>query len=83
MNLFNNKNKRETIFVLSRVWDKERSVLPHKESVSKIFALQGSDPPQRLCVELGHEVIGDLDFLNFLSRFLYRVQNLSSLSFCS
>ena len=35
---------------------------------SQIFAFQGLDPPLRLCVELGHEVVGKLDFLHF---FLY------------
>ena len=36
---------------------------------SQIFAFRGSDPPLRLCCEFGHEVVGNLDLLEFFLDF--------------
>ena len=36
---------------------------------SQIFAFRGSDPRLRLCCEFGHEVVRNLDFLDFILDF--------------
>ena len=34
-----------------------------------MFEFRGLDPPLRLCVEFGHKVVGNLDFLYFFIDF--------------
>ena len=65
-NVFNNNNNREIVFrFVTRT--KKQVYYTMRNRVSDIC--QGSDPPLRLCDQLGHEVVGNLDFLHFFLDF--------------
>ena len=66
-NVFYNNNNREIVFRF--VTRTKKQVYYTMRIESQIFAFRGSAPPLRLCVELGHEVVGNLDFLHFFLDF--------------
>ena len=68
-NLFNTKNNREIGFSFCYECGARNKWTSPWAIESQIFAFRGSDPPLRLCGEFGHEVVGNLHFLDFFLDF--------------
>ena len=65
-NVFNNKNNKEMVFsFFHECGTKNKVYYTMRNRVSD----RGSDPPLRLCCEFGHEVVGNLDLLEFFLDF--------------